>query len=36
MRGNDGKPSDKPFGGLVVVFGEDFRQILLVIPKGTR
>jgi len=25
-----------PFGGKVVVFGGDFRQILLVIPKGTR
>ncbi|KAF3636562.1 hypothetical protein FXO38_24089 [Capsicum annuum] len=28
--------SDKPFGGLTVVFGEDFRQILPVISKGTR
>lgn len=26
----------KPFGGKVVVFGGDFRQILHVIPKGTR
>jgi len=25
-----------PFGGLVVVFGGDFRQILLVVPCGTR
>jgi len=25
-----------PFGGLVVVFGGDFRQILLVVPRGTR
>jgi ATP-dependent DNA helicase PIF1 len=25
-----------PFGGKVVVFGGDFRQILPVIPKGTR
>ncbi|XP_074278224.1 uncharacterized protein LOC141601817 [Silene latifolia] len=27
---------DKPFGGKVVVFGGDFRQILPVIPKGSR
>ena len=27
---------DQPFGGKVVVFGCDFRQILLVIPKGGR
>ncbi|XP_022032765.1 uncharacterized protein LOC110933870 [Helianthus annuus] len=26
----------KPFGGKVVLFDGDFRQILLVIPKGTR
>ncbi|XP_035838933.1 uncharacterized protein LOC110933602 [Helianthus annuus] len=26
----------KPFGGKVILFGGDFRQILLVIPKGTR
>jgi ATP-dependent DNA helicase PIF1 len=25
-----------PFGGLVVVFGGDFRQILLVVPRGTK
>jgi hypothetical protein len=25
-----------PFGGLVVVFGGDFQQILLVVPRGTR
>ncbi len=25
-----------PFGGLVVVFGDDFRQILPVVPSGTR
>ncbi|XP_035840335.1 uncharacterized protein LOC110914132 [Helianthus annuus] len=26
----------KPFGGKVILFGGDFRQILSVIPKGTR
>ena len=26
----------KPFGDLVVVFGGDFLQILLVVPKGSR
>ncbi|KAF8758703.1 Helitron helicase-like domain at N-terminus [Rhizoctonia solani] len=26
---------DKPFGGITVVFGGDFRQTLPVIPKGT-
>jgi ATP-dependent DNA helicase PIF1 len=25
-----------PFGGLVVVFGDDFRQILPIVPHGTR
>jgi ATP-dependent DNA helicase PIF1 len=25
-----------PFGGLVVVFGSDFWQILLVMPRGTK
>ncbi|XP_052177595.1 uncharacterized protein LOC127791659 [Diospyros lotus] len=28
--------SDKPFGGITVVLGGDFRQILPVIPKGVR
>jgi ATP-dependent DNA helicase PIF1 len=28
--------ADNIFGGKVVVFGGDFRQILPVIPKGTR
>ncbi|XP_052197200.1 uncharacterized protein LOC127804380 [Diospyros lotus] len=28
--------SDKPFGGITVVLGGDFRQILPVIPKGIR
>ncbi|KEH21931.1 PIF1-like helicase [Medicago truncatula] len=32
---NNGR-TDVPFGGKVVVLGGDFRQILLVIPKGTR
>uniref|UniRef100_A0A3Q7HB65 ATP-dependent DNA helicase n=1 Tax=Solanum lycopersicum TaxID=4081 RepID=A0A3Q7HB65_SOLLC len=27
---------DSPFGGLITVYGGDFRQILPVIPKGTR
>ncbi|XP_022032635.1 uncharacterized protein LOC110933737 [Helianthus annuus] len=27
---------NKPFGGKIVLFGGDFRQILPVIPKGTR
>ena len=30
IRGND-----KPFGGIVVVFGGDFKQILPVIVKGS-
>ncbi|XP_052193902.1 uncharacterized protein LOC127802229 [Diospyros lotus] len=28
--------SEKPFGGITVVLGGDFRQILPVIPKGVR
>jgi hypothetical protein len=28
--------TDKPFGGLSIVFGGDFQQILPVIPKGSR
>lgn len=27
---------DKPFGGLTVIFGGDFQQVLPVVPKGTR
>lgn len=27
--------SNKPFGGLTIVFGGDFQQILLVIIKGS-
>ncbi|XP_028088343.1 uncharacterized protein LOC114288925 [Camellia sinensis] len=32
----DIRDSEKPFGGITVVLGGDFRQILLVIPKGFR
>ncbi len=28
--------NDLPFGGKVVAFGGDFRQVLPVIPKGKR
>ena len=28
--------ANQPFRGKVIVFGGDFRQILSVIPKGTR
>ena len=28
--------SELPFGGKVVVFGGDFRQVLLVVPKASR
>ncbi|XP_074296486.1 uncharacterized protein LOC141626705 [Silene latifolia] len=36
MRFSDTEYADKPFGGKVVVFGGDFRQILPVVPKGSR
>lgn len=36
MREVDPANQNKPFGGKVIVFGGDFRQILPVIPKGTR
>ncbi|XP_019165748.1 PREDICTED: ATP-dependent DNA helicase PIF1-like [Ipomoea nil] len=36
MRFHDPLSAEKTFGGKTVVFGGDFRQILPVIPKGTR
>ncbi|XP_074297343.1 uncharacterized protein LOC141628055 [Silene latifolia] len=36
MRSSAGGDQNKPFGGKVVVFGGDFRQILPVVPKGSR
>ncbi|KAH9605570.1 hypothetical protein KSS87_016782 [Heliosperma pusillum] len=36
MRVVDERNEDEPFGGKVVVFGGDFRQILPVVPKGSR
>lgn len=36
MRFSNPKSMEQPFGGKVVVFGGDFRQILPVIPKGSR
>ena len=36
IRCPNGKPSNLSFGSKVVVFGGDFRQVLPVIPKGTR
>ena len=27
---------DTPFGGKVMLFGGDFRQVLPVVPRGTR
>ena len=32
----DLRNSEKPFGGLTIVFGGDFQQILPVILKGSR
>uniref|UniRef100_A0A803LT15 ATP-dependent DNA helicase n=1 Tax=Chenopodium quinoa TaxID=63459 RepID=A0A803LT15_CHEQI len=36
MRFSNPQSMEQPFGGKVVVFGGDFRQILPVIPKGSR
>jgi ATP-dependent DNA helicase PIF1 len=36
LKSVDKKNKNVPFGGKVVFFGRDFRQILPVIPKGTR
>ncbi|KAL3639576.1 hypothetical protein CASFOL_017483 [Castilleja foliolosa] len=36
MKVSDRANFDKPFGGKTIVFGGDFRQILPVIPKGSR
>ncbi|KAK9665754.1 hypothetical protein RND81_14G133600 [Saponaria officinalis] len=36
MRFSDNGDCNQPFGGKVVVFGGDFRQILPVVPKGGR
>lgn len=36
LRSNKPDSETKPFGGKVVLFGGDFRQILPVVPKGTR
>ena len=30
----DIRDDDRPFGGITVVFGGDFQQILPVVPKG--
>jgi hypothetical protein len=35
MKAVDQSLEEKPFGGKVVVFGEDFRQILPVVIRGT-
>jgi hypothetical protein len=32
----DIRDDDRPFGGITVVFGGDFQQILPVVPKGSR
>jgi len=32
----DFKNNDRPMGGVVIIFAGDFRQILPVVPKGTK
>jgi len=36
MSKNDPLNEFRPFGGMTVVLGSDFRQILLIVRKGTR
>jgi len=36
LRFNNKNSDEKPFGGMTVVLGGDFRQILPVVPKGRR
>jgi hypothetical protein len=36
MQLDDAQATEKIFGGKTMVFGGDFRQILLVVPKGGR
>jgi hypothetical protein len=36
LRNKNENSSKKPFGGMTVVLGGDFRQILPVLPKGKR
>ena len=36
MKAIDPSLKEKPFGGKVIVFGGDFRQILPVVIKGSR
>ncbi|EEF34336.1 conserved hypothetical protein [Ricinus communis] len=36
MQGKYDDSMDRPFEGIIMVLGEDFRQILPVVPKGSR
>jgi ATP-dependent DNA helicase PIF1 len=36
MKANHPESEDQVFRGKAIVFGEDFRQVLPVIPKGGR
>lgn len=36
LRSSNPRSLEQPFGGKVIVFGGDFRQILPVVPKGSR